>query len=89
MLALDAREVEFHLRVVTFGDIGFGLEVCLPVELFCTLEVVVGVGVDYLFEDFGLGDFVEVVRLGLFHLVLEFIFLHSLKFIIFNREFRK
>lgn len=76
MLALDAREVEIHLRVVAFGNIDLRFEVCLLVELLCALEIVIGVGVCYSFEDFGLGDFVVVVRLGLFHLVLEFIFLH-------------
>lgn len=61
---------------MAFGNIDLRLEVCLLVELLCTLEIVISVGVCYSFEDFCLGDFVVVVRLGLFHLVLEFIFLH-------------
>lgn len=49
MFALDVGEVEVHLRVVAFRDIDLGLEVSLLVEMLCALEVLVSVGVCYLF----------------------------------------
>ena len=86
MLALNASQIQLHLWVVAFGDVDLRLEVGLLIELLCALEILVGIGVGDLLNDLGLGDLVEVVRLGLFHLVLEFVFLHPLKFIILYKN---